>query len=107
MRAIMVLMIMMTGQALLAQSSINKSFSVQPGQKINFFFDHPELIKFSTWDKNEVNISGSVSVNGGENDDAFNLSSSADGGVVNIRGEMKDLKSLPHRYTVVRDGRKM
>jgi hypothetical protein len=46
------------------------------------------LIKVSTWDKNEISITGSVAINEGENDDAFALTSSSTGLVFQIRGEM-------------------
>lgn len=95
------------GHAVLAQTAVNKSFEAQTNQTINFYFDHPELIRFSTWDQKEVQITGSVSVNGGENDDAFVLSSSTTGQILNIRGEMKDLKSLPKRVTIVHKGEKI
>lgn len=100
-------LLMVVGQACLAQTTINKNFTIQPGQKINLSFDHPELIKVSTWDRNEVVISGTVSINNGENDDAFGLTGSVSNGIVSIAGEMINLKSLPQRITIVRDGRKI
>ena len=103
----LIMILLGVGQALLAQTPINKSFPVQAGQKIDLYFDHPELIKVSTWDKNEVAITGDVSINSGENDDAFGLTSSTNGGVLNIRGEMINLKSLPQRITIHRDGQKI
>lgn len=103
----LIIMWMAVGQALLAQTPINKSFPVQPGQKINLYFDHPELIKVTTWDKNEIAITGVVSINNGENDDAFGLTSSVAGATVSVRGEVINLKSLPHRITIFRDGQKV
>ncbi len=100
-------LLLVVGQVSFAQTTINKSFPAQSGQKINLYFDHPELIKVSTWDKNEIAISGSVSINNGENDDAFGLTSSVSGVMVYIRGEMINVKSLPHRITVYRDGKKI
>jgi hypothetical protein len=100
-------LLLVVGQACLAQTTISKSFPVQAGQKVNLYFDHPELIKVSTWDKNEVAVTGSVSINNGENDDAFGLTSSVSGGIVYIRGEMINLKSLPHRITIYRDDKKI
>ena len=35
----------------------------QNGQKIVVHFDYPELIRVSTWDKNEISIQASVSIN--------------------------------------------
>jgi hypothetical protein len=90
-----------------AQTEINKTIALQPGQTISMHFDYPELIKVSTWDKNEISITGSVSINGGENDDAFLLESSSTAGEVEITGEIKSIKNLPHRITVWHNGQKM
>lgn len=88
-----------------AQTPINKTLPYQSGQLIVMHFDYPELIRVSTWDKNEIGISGSVTINNGENDDAFELLTSTAGKEVSIRNEIKNLKNLPHRITIV-DGAK-
>lgn len=90
-----------------AQTQINKSIPVQSGQTIVMHFDYPELVRVSTWDKNEVEVKGTVLINNGENDDAFILETSTTGSTVNIRSQIKDLKNLPQRITVVRGGEKM
>jgi hypothetical protein len=90
-----------------AQTALNKTIPVQPGQTINMHFDYPELIKVSSWDKNEISIGGTVSINNGENDDAFVLENSVNGKVINVRSEIRDLKNLPERVTVIRDGQKI
>ena len=74
-----------------AQTVINKSYPVQPAQTIHFRFDYPELIKVSTWEKNEISIQGTVSINGGENDDAFVLDGSTSGSVVSIHSEIRNI----------------
>lgn len=83
------------------QTLINKTIPVSPGQKIVMHFDFPELIRVTTWDKNEISIGGSVSINGGENDDAFELSHSTSGSTITVRNEIKNMKSLPQRITIV------
>lgn len=83
-----------------AQTQINKSIAVSPGQSVLLHFDYPELIRVSTWDKNEVSVQGTVSINSGESDDAFELFTSSSGNTVSVRNEIKDLKSLPQRYTI-------
>jgi hypothetical protein len=88
-----------------AQTVVDKSISVQGGQKVVMHFDYPELIQITTWDKNEISIKGSVSINGGENDDAFEIFSATNGNTISIRNEIKDFKNLPHRITIV-DGAK-
>lgn len=91
---------------LAAQTAINKTVSVQSGQKIRMNFDYPELIKVSTWDKNEISIQCSVSINNGENDDAYKLDITTEGNSISIRNEIKNMEDLPHRITVIRDGEK-
>ncbi len=91
----------------LAQTAINKSIPVSAGQKINMHFDYPELVRVSTWDKNEISIQGSVSINGGENDDAFVLETSTSGNVISIESRINELKSLPQRITVNQGGQKI
>ena len=103
----LILILILVGQCVVAQTTLNKSFSVPLGHKVDLYFDHPKLIKVSTWDKNEVAITGHVSIKQGERDDAFSISSSNTTGVVSIRGEMINLKNLPHRITVFRDGQKI
>lgn len=101
---IMLLFISLSG---MAQTNLNKTVAVQSGQKIKMSFDYPELIKVSTWDKNEIQITGSVSINAGENDDAFKLEVSSSSNLIDITGEIHGLKSLPHRITTWHKGTKM
>jgi hypothetical protein len=90
-----------------AQTIISKTIPLQKGQKIKMKFDYPELVKVSTWDKNEISFEGRVSINGGENDDAFKLDVSTSGSDVSLQNEITNMKSIPHRVTVTRDGEKM
>ena len=99
MRTLIALMLF-TGVAM-AQTPVNKSYAVTAGQKVSFRFDYPELVKISTWDKNEISITGTISINGGEHDDAFELEQSASNNTVYIENRIKNLKSLPKRITVV------
>ena len=104
--AIVVIMSFATG-VLVAQTPVAKSYPVSAGQKISFHFDYPELVKITTWDKNEISIEGTASINGGENDDAFVLSQSASGNVIRIENEIRNMKSLPHRITVIKGSDKI
>lgn len=91
----------------LAQTAINKSVPVSAGQKINMHFDYPELVRVSTWDKNEISIQGSVSINGGESDDAFVLETSTSGNIISIESRINGIKNLPQRITVNDGGQKI
>lgn len=101
-----IMMSLFTG-VLVAQTPLNKSYPVSAGQKIKFHFDYPELVKISTWDKNEISIGGVVTINGGENDDAFELTQSVSGNVINIENRIKGMKDLPHRITITRGSEKI
>jgi len=90
-----------------AQTAINRTIAVKPGEKISMHFDYPRIIKISTWDGKDISIEGTVAINGGENDDAFLLEDSRSGNVVKIMSQIKDIKSLPQRITVHRDGQKI
>lgn len=100
------IMILFTG-VVLAQTPVNKTYPVKQGQKISLRFDFPELVKISTWDKNEISITGSVSINGGENDDAFELLESNSANIISIENKIRNLKELPHRITIVNNGEKI
>ncbi|MGC3946224.1 MAG: hypothetical protein QM762_17195 [Chryseolinea sp.] len=95
------------GWATRAQTVVDKTLPVQKGQNILLHFDYPELVRVTTWDKNEVSIHASVSINSGENDDAFELSTSTDGGIVSVRNQIRDMKNLPRRTTIVDGGQKI
>jgi hypothetical protein len=91
-----------------AQTPLEKSIPVQSGQRINMHFDYPDLIRVSTWDKNEIQVKGTVSINSGENDDAFQMESSVNGNTIDLRATIRDIKRLPQRITIRReDGTKI
>lgn len=89
------------------QTPISKSFPVNGAQKLDMHFDYPQLIRVSSWDKNEISITGTVLINGGEHDDAFKLTSSSNNATLSIEGEVPNIKALPQRITVTRNGEKM
>jgi hypothetical protein len=107
MRTVAIILGCLVTGALAAQTPVNKSYPVSAGQKISMRFDYPELVKVTTWDKNEISITGTVSINGGENDDAFELSQSVSGNSIFIENHIKNMKELPHRITVTRGTEKI
>jgi len=102
----LILFTLFTG-ALLAQTPVNRTYPVNAGQKISLRFDYPELVKITTWDKNEIAIVGSVSINSGESDDVFELIQSTSGNTIYIENVIRNLKNLPKRITVTRGGEKL
>lgn len=87
-----------------AQTRWDKTIPTAAGQQVRITFDYPELIRISTWDKNEISIQVTVSINDGENDDAFVIDTQTTGEVINIRGKINDMDNLPQRITVTKDG---
>ena len=107
MKTFISLMISIITGVVIAQTPVNKSYPAAPGQKIVFHFDYPELVKISTWDRNEISIEGVATINAGESDDAFELSHSVNGNTIEIESRIKNLKSLPQRITVTRGEEKI
>ena len=99
-KVLVIAMLMFVSSKDYGQTPVNKVLPVKAGQKISMRFDYPELVRISTWDKNEVSIQGTVSINGGENDDAFELITSTEGNIISVKNQIKNMKNLPHRITV-------
>lgn len=107
MRTLIVILTGFVTVSLFAQTPVTKSFAAGADQKLILQFDYPELIKVTTWEKNEVSISGTVNINGGENDDAFELTQSASGKTLTIEGHVKNVSQLPHRFTLTKASEKI
>ncbi|HCN51202.1 MAG TPA: hypothetical protein DIT10_19265 [Chryseobacterium sp.] len=90
-----------------AQTPVNKNFSVNKNQKVLLKFDYPELIKISTWDKDEIQISGTVNINDNESNNAFLIKDSKDGNSLVVEGTVPDVENLPHKITVKHEGKKL
>jgi hypothetical protein len=99
MRAILY-MLLFVSAGTLAQTNIEKTVAIPKGNTLVMVFDYPELIKIKTWDKQEVLIKGSVSINRGENDDAFELITKNDGKETIVTSSIKDKENLPQRILI-------
>lgn len=107
MRALFVLISSLLIGAAVAQTPISKSYAVTAGQSVVFRFDYPELIRITTWDKNEISITGTVSINGGENDDALEFLQSTSDKTLTIENRIRNLKQLPQRVTITKGQEKI
>jgi hypothetical protein len=107
MKTILFLSLIFLTQISGAQTEVNKTIAVQLGQKVILHFDYPEVIRVSTWEKNEVSVQASVSLNNGENDDAFELQTTTTGNTISIKNEIRNMKSLPQHITIVDGSEKM
>ena len=100
MKTLVTITLLIATLGLSAQTAINKTIPVTKGQSIRLKFDYPSPVKISTWDKNEIQITGTVSINGGEADDHFELIVSNSGNTVYVRNEIRDMDNIPHRITI-------
>lgn len=104
---IFLLLLAVLTHQIFAQTELNKTIPVNRNQKIKMHFDYPKLITIATWDKNEILITGTVSINGGENDDSFVLEVTPGNSEVLIESYIKNMKSLPQRVTIMQNGKKI
>jgi hypothetical protein len=104
MRPIIITLLVLSSEFLFAQTTIEKSFSLQAAKELSLEFDHPN-VHIQTWDKNEVLIKGTVSINNGESDAAFELQTSNEGGLLRINSFIKDKENLPRHITIKKEDR--
>lgn len=83
-----------------AQKQISQQYAAKGMNKLQLKFDFPKTVKLQTWDKEEVLVRASVSINGGENDEAFLLNSDTKDGVLFISNTIKDREKLPKTYVI-------
>lgn len=82
-----------------AQTPFERTIPVKSGQRVVFQFDHPE-VKLESWDKPDVLVKGTVSINKGEHDSAFQLEVKPEGSDLVITSGVKDKESIPRRISI-------
>jgi hypothetical protein len=87
-----------------AQTKVEQTIPLKAGQSLTLNFDYP-TVKIQTWDKPDVLITGTVSINKGENDQAFQLEISSSTGEVTVTSVLKDKENIPKRIVIKKDGR--
>jgi len=86
-----------------AQKIVNKKINVNANQEVNFDFDRAN-VKFTTWNKNEISITGTAKINNGENDDAFTMEVREIDGEWNISTFLENECQLPKMISMTKDG---
>ncbi|KFC20289.1 hypothetical protein [Chryseobacterium sp. FH1] len=107
MRRLIIFVVTFVFGIITAQTTINRSFSTVKNQNVSLKFDYPQLIKISTWDKDEVQISGTVNINENENNGAFQIKESKEGNSLVIEGRVSEIDKIPHRITVRKGSEKL
>jgi hypothetical protein len=86
-----------------AQRAINQTIPAANTQQLSLNFEFADVV-FSTWDRPEVQITGSALINNGENDDAFALTFKKEGNTLSIQSRIEGREDLPKFTTVKKDG---
>jgi len=87
-----------------AQTKVEKSITIKPGQRAAFLFDHAE-VKLQVHDKPEILITGRVSINQGEHDAAFGFDVNMTSTEVTVVSSLKDKENIPHRISIKKGDR--
>lgn len=87
-----------------AQTPVEKSIPVKPGQAVVLNLDYPDA-KIQTWDKSEVMITGTASINKGEHDQAFQLDVTTTGNELVVTSLLKDKENIPERIMIKKGDR--
>lgn len=70
---------------------VTKSFPIKKSDKVTLEFKYPELVQIKTWDKNEVQIKSTIFINGGKDNDSFELTSAQSRDGLTITSSIKDI----------------
>ena len=86
------------------QTTVTKSVATRAEQPVTMTFTYPEQIKVEVWDKETVEVEANVSINRGENDDAFRINVDETGNALAISTEIVDRDELPERIMIHHGG---
>ncbi len=100
---ITLIIISLFAKAIIAQNNFTKSIPVRQNQKVYMEFQYPELIKVSTWDNNEILLTGQVSINLGKNNDAFEIKVQESDQHLNIESLIRNKDQLPRNIVINKD----
>ena len=81
------------------QTAFEKTFPLAGAKELLVDLDHPDVV-IQTWDKNEVMIKGTVSINHGDNDSAFDMQSTNTNGLLTLTSIIKDKENIPHQIVI-------
>ena len=102
MKSLLILGVLMSA-LVQAQTDFEKKVPVQAGQPLHMVFEHPELIRIQTWESDHILVKGSVSINKGESDEAFQLKVDKSGNALTITSYLEDEENIPRRIVIRQD----
>ncbi len=99
------LMVCLGTVSLHAQSTIEKSFNASNLNELKGDFTWAD-VEITGWNEERVEVLASISINNGENDDAFQLEVDQSGNTLRLKTDIEGMDDLPKMITVIEDGQK-
>jgi len=96
---------MLMAIGLSAQSSVERAFNASGLTTLKGDFTWGD-VTITNWNENRVEITGSISINDGESDDAFRIETEQSGGTLSITTYIENIDDLPKMVTVIHEGQK-
>lgn len=87
-----------------AQTKLEQSIEARGISTVKLDFMWPELIKISSWNGEAIKITGEVSINNGQYDQAFKIRSERSAGTLAVFSEIENLEKIPEMIVVKKDG---
>ncbi len=98
-----VLLVLVAGcPAALGQKKVEKELPMSKGQRVQLDFEFATTIHVQPWDEPRVLVKASARVNGGRDDEAYELTASTAGGVLRFVSSLRDKEKLFRRLDSAR-----
>ena len=97
--ALMLPLLLLPG-LLLSQTLVTESVETRAGQSVVMRFDDLEQIAIEVWEQPTIKIEARVSINSGENDDAFRITVDNANDVLNLSTEIVGKEDLPEKIAI-------
>jgi len=88
---------------LFSQEVIEKTEPISKSQELRLNFKFADQIIIKTWDKNEVLVRATVSINDNEDNDHFKLNTSSNGNMVKFVSKIKDMDQIEKKKYVIEE----
>lgn len=87
-----------------AQRKLDERIPLQNADKIVLNVDDTELIRVDSWDQPDIAITGTVTINANENNEAYQIQVNREAQALTVKTHIENEDSLPHRITVHQGG---
>ncbi len=99
-----VLAILMSfSHVVLSQKVIEKTYPVSNSDEISLDFKFADDINISTWDKNEVYVKATISINDNQDNDRFSLNQKQRSTGIKIESEIENMSDLHRHKRIIKE----